>query len=440
MKGTFGLTWFVAIAVVVVYQSVFAALPGGGIAVDPYRIESLADFNTFAGDPNYWDDYIKLEVDLDFVGTTYATALIAPDIILGAPFDGTTFSGSFDGNGHVIYNLTINTSGVNNSYIGLFGNLGESAEITNLGLENVNISTGNNCTYLGSLTGSNLNFCVISYCYATGSISGGDSAHSFGGLAGRNNHGSTYSNCYAAVEITVGTDSDSIGGLAGDNRGGSAIRCYATGNIIAGTSSRGLGGLVGSHNSSASLSQCYAAGSVSGAGNSNDIGGLVGSAGWLVDINDCYATGAVTGGSTSFRIGGLVGEILNTTTINNCYAIGLVSGGDSSYDLGGLIGYDNNDLTISSSYWNTETSGMSTSDGGTGKTTAEMMKQATYVDWDFNDIWSIYEDASFPFFQPDPEAPCQGGVYPVGDVNEDCIVDIADFALLSEHWLEDVRP
>jgi uncharacterized protein YprB with RNaseH-like and TPR domain len=45
--------------------------------------------------------------------------------------------------------------------------------------------------------------------------------------------------------------------------------------------------------------------------------------------------------------------------------------------------------TITSCFWDTETSGLATSDGGTAKTTLEMKTAATYTNWDFSMIWSI---------------------------------------------------
>ena len=64
------------------------------------------------------------------------------------------------------------------------------------------------------------------------------------------------------------------------------------------------------------------------------------------------------------------------------------------------------------SFWDTQTSGMTTSEGGTGKTTAEMQTQNTFTDagWDFvgedvngtDDIWDIegtnYPNLSWQFF------------------------------------------
>ncbi len=136
-------------------------------------------------------------------------------------------------------------------------------------------------------------------------------------------------------------------------------------------------------------------GLVGGAVSGNQyVGGLVGSN--YGTVSNCYATGAVSG---IWYVGGLVGY--SSGTVSNCYATGAVTGDGG---VGGLVG--SNDFgTVSNSYWDMQTSGQSTSDGGAGKTTAEMKQQATFVDWDFTHIWSIEENVTYPFFLSEPQAP-----------------------------------
>jgi hypothetical protein len=62
--------------------------------------------------------------------------------------------------------------------------------------------------------------------------------------------------------------------------------------------------------------------------------------------------------------------------------------------------------TITTSFWDMQTSGQTTSDGGTGKTTTEMQTASTFLeaDWDFvdeiangtEDIWWILEGQDYP--------------------------------------------
>ena len=108
------------------------------------------------------------------------------------------------------------------------------------------------------------------------------------------------------------------------------------------------------------------------------VGGLVGEN--QDTVTESYATGSVEGDDD---VGGLVGR--NFDTVTDSYATGSVEGDG---DVGGLVG-DNRD-TVRDSYWDTETSGQSTSDGGTGLTTAEMQggEAETNMDgFDFTDVW-----------------------------------------------------
>ena len=80
----------------------------------------------------------------------------------------------------------------------------------------------------------------------------------------------------------------------------------------------------------------------------------------------------------------IAGDTVYTGMITNCYATGnVIAGSDIA---GGLVGGKNASV-VSGSYWDIETSGQLTSDGGVGKTSAEMRLKETYVDWDFVGVW-----------------------------------------------------
>jgi len=279
------------------------------------------------------------------------------------------FTGVFDGNGCVVSNANINLPGTN--YVGLYGYLGSGGEIHELGLEDVNI-TGD--WYVGGLVGENLG--TISNCSATGLVIG----------------------------------DYFVSGLVGLNYG-TISNCYSTGSV---TGEELVGGLVGKNSYDGTISNCYASGSVTG---DYRVGGLVGSN--SNSINNCYATGPVTGDS----VGGLVG--INQDTISNCYSTGPVSGG---LLVGGLVGDTCTSSPVIASFWDIETSGQTSSAGGTGKTTAEMQTESPFTDagWDFVEVWDIGEEQTYPFLR----------MYPAGDLNHDGIVNMLDFAILAEHWLE----
>ncbi len=169
----------------------------------------------------------------------------------------TAFTGSFDGGGHTISNLTINLPHL--SCVGLFGYTGSDAKIKNVGLLGVSISGRD---YVGGLVGYD-NGGSITNSYVTGTVSGRNRVAS---LIGYTNGGSI-TNSYAAGAVTAAAYA---GSLIGYNNRGSITNSYATGTVT-GTSSS-IGGLIG-YNNSGSITNSYATGAVSG---TSFVGGLVG--------------------------------------------------------------------------------------------------------------------------------------------------------------------
>ncbi len=228
---------------------------------------------------------------------------------------------------------------------------------------------------IGGLIGENFKAKKIFQCYASGKIEGPDE---LGGLIGKSII-STVSECYALgdVESTGLFGQIRIGGLIGNNLESEVSDCYAEGSVVG---KEEVGGLVGRN--SGSISECYSIGTATG---DMKIGGLAGRS--YGSISNCYAKGNAVGGD---EVGGLVGE--NSDDISNSYSIGIVTGG---VDIGGLIG--DNSGTVSNSFWDTETSGQATSDGGTGRTTEQMQTRSTFTDagWDFDTIWNICELPSY---------------------------------------------
>lgn len=144
-----------------------------------------------------------------------------------------------------------------------------------------------------------------------------------------------------------------------------------------------LGGssLVGYINTG-TITKCYSTGAIKETG----AGGL---GGGFVTINEgtitnCYTRCSVDGGGAG-SLGGFVYS--NDGTIEDCYSTGAVSNGTFE---GGFC--QTNADTITNCFWDTETSGQASSDGGTGKTTAQMKTESTFTDagWDFSTpIWYI---------------------------------------------------
>ena len=321
---------------------------GSGTADDPYEISTCIQLQEMK---NNLSAYYELVNDIDCSETVNWNG--------GAGFEpvgdkeDNSFRGILNGNEYVISQLFINRPSESN--VGLFGYT--RSNISNIGLENVKI-TGDD--YVGGLVGG-IFLSYITNSYVTGSVSGNDQV---GGLVGRNSY-SDITNSYATGSVF---GEGNVGGLVGVNFYSTITNSYATGSVSGDTS---VGGLVGSNTVQFAPST----------------------------ITNSYATGSVSGDS---QVGGLVGHNKNYSTIINSYATGSVSG---NYYVGGLVGRNNRSYKITSTYWDTQTSGTSIGVGvGSalyddrvfGRTTAEMMQQATFVDWDFVDIWRIDEGVDYP--------------------------------------------
>jgi hypothetical protein len=250
-------------------------------------------------------------------------------------------AGEFDGNGHKILNLSFDFDFV--SQVGLFGYLASGGKITQVGVENVNVtgaylvgglvggndgtvsnsySTGNvtGDDYVGGLVGYNWKG-IVSNSYSTGSVAG---KWDVGGLVGINE--GTVTNSYSSGSVTGWY---SVGGLVGINEG-TVTNSYLSGSV---TGWYSVGGLVGIN--SETVSNSHSTGSVTG---SSDVGDLVGSN--YGTVRNSYSTGSVAG---ERDVGGLVGS--NYGTVSNSYSIGSVTG---EWDVGSLAG--SNYGTVSNSH------------------------------------------------------------------------------------------
>jgi len=268
------------------------------------------------------------------------------------------FTGSFNGQGYEIKDLFIDRP--DESHLGLFGEVGQEGVTKDIGVVNATVIGDD---YVGGLVGHSDG--TVSNSYSTGNVTGEEHV---GGLVGHN--GGIVSNSHSSGSVT------------GDSR---------------------VGGLVGWNQ--ATLSNSYSSCSVTG---NWSVGGLVGD-NWYYEstVSNSYSTGSVTG---STQVGGLVG-VNYYSSVTHSYSTGSVTG---SSQVGGLVGYNTD--TVSNSFWDRVTSGMEESDGGTGKTTAEMNDIASFSDtetegldepWDITAVnpgqtndaytWNIVDGETYPF-------------------------------------------
>lgn len=242
---------------------------------------------------NAWDGKTKTEPKKDgngvyLIGTAAelawfaatdgkSSAKLTADIEL-AGYDWTPlkkFYGTFDGQGHVIRNLYINST---SNTLGLISYLQGGASVTGLGITGSVTCTNN--TRIAQAGG------IVGYMYDKASIT----------------------QCWSAVNVT---SNKHAGGIAGYTAGGSIItNCYASGNIT--TTSKNecyLGGICGSgfsNTNGATLTNCYSIGNVTGSGGTASyLGGLSPSEKAANYVDNCfYLENTVTGESPKYNITG----------------------------------------------------------------------------------------------------------------------------------------
>ena len=325
-----------------------------------YQIENAGQLYWFAGLVNG--------------GQTTANAVLTADIVLNTGLDQTKFAvnddgtltyngspdfsfdqwtpigndydhrytGTFDGKGHTISGLYINS---NARYAGLFGCIGSGGTVKNLTLADSYISGG---TYVGGICGRNYRG-SIENCENSGSIGGVDSTAYVGGICGYNDK-DTISDCDNSGNVT---GSGSVGGICGEN-GGSITNCSNSGDV---TGSYVVGGICGVNRgsiTSGSITSCSNSGPVTG---SYIVGGICG-CNDEGTITNCSNSGPVTGsgavtvaGSGYSYVGGICGlnrGSITSGTITNCSNSGTVtvhnSSSSSTAYVGGICGWNDGSI------------------------------------------------------------------------------------------------
>jgi len=159
-----------------------------------------------------------------------------------------------------------------------------------------------------------------------------------------------------------------VGALMGLPLVANIFNCSVIGEVYGKTNV----GLILGGNGQCNIINCCSDGKVEGETNVGGLAGVVYGNGPSL-IQNCYSRANVK--ATNLYPGGLIGCIYNNNvTINCCYSTGLVTGINPQ----GLLAYRSGGI-ITNSFWDTQTSGCATSNGGVGKTTAEMKDINTYL-------------------------------------------------------------
>ena len=325
--------FFIVPILLITSGSALAQFSGGaGTVADPYQIGTLADLVTLSANNTYVNNHFIQTADID---ASSSSTLNSGQGFRGIGTPSARFTGTYDGNNKTITGLFINRP--TTSSMGLFRST-SGATIKNLTLANVNITANDNTA---AVVGWALGSTLIQNVRVTGTSSITANATDGGGIAGEAEN-STLTGCYVSATVT---GVNNTGGLIG-------FCC------ISGTST--------------TISECYTNGTVTSTG--SNVGGLIGTN--EQTVANCYSTVAVTAGT---NVGGAIGS--NTGTVNYCFSKGALTG---TAPVGGFVG--TNTGTVTSCFWDTQTSGVSTSAAGTGKSTLFMQSPCTYesAGWDFS--------------------------------------------------------
>ena len=209
-------------------------------------------------------------------------------------------------------------------------------------------------------------------------------------------------------------------------------------NIAISGSGGKVGGIVGLNEGRIIAS--YATGAISVGGDNNNTGGLAGHN--FGPIIASYSTVNITGK------GGIRGGLVGINNDANAKIIASYSTGsiDAIGIRGGMVGANTGSAT--NSYWDTDTSGHTTSQVGTGKTTAELQTPTDYTgiyaDWDnidingdgvddaedTNDFWDFGSATEYPALSWETAVVVEPSVTVDYDSDDDRLLEISDLAQL----------
>ena len=310
---------------------------GTGTESDPYQIATADQLSILNDDSSYWDDHFVVTADIDLESCPWSP--------VGTPDD--PFTGSFDGGGFSISNLFID--GPFAEQVGFFGVIFATGKVavTNLNLVAVDVTGLNN---VGAIAGTNGG--IITKSSATGTVVGGGEVNInglIGGLVGENGIRIDDDRLPALISYSVSrVDVTSVGG-------------------------RFVGGLVGYNRDNSSIIESYARGSVS-----------------ATSTDETFNPVDFTAGFAGYNGANSV--------IESSYATGETT--SNGPDLAGFLALNEvEDVppgAVNNSFWDTETTGQASSDGGTGGTTATLTSIGTFeaAGWAIVQGWAQFQSES----------------------------------------------
>lgn len=253
-----------------------------------------------------------------------------------------TFHATFDGKGHTISGLTINSSSGDCGFLS-----SNKGIIQNINFKDVAITSNESC---GVITGENngtIQSCTVYIVTISNTYTDATIYEGIGGIAGYNI--GTITDCHTIVEGNISTSGGlPAGGIAGSNgTGGTISDCYSIiqdeGKIH--SENERSGGIAGYSNGVIIGSHSIVNGNIS---NLFQAGGIAG--GSYGEIKGCYSiiNGSISG---SEYVGGITGQYGSDTKVTACYSIINGSFDGDTVNVGGVCGGSLSSGNISACYW-----------------------------------------------------------------------------------------
>lgn len=324
---------------------------GSGSAEDPWKIATAEQMDRIRDDLTA--HYILID-DIDLSGYenwmpigTFQPRSDAPEDA-EVPHPDYAFTGTFDGAGHTISNLTISCEAPMGA--GLFGcasgTESNAASIGHFTLKDVNVS---GIYLVGGAVGLQFMNCPVSDIHLEGDnkLTG---MQGIGGIVGTGFD--LISDCSATADVIVSGDDGACAGLiAGGTTMSSIKNCQVTGGSITaeGNAAWGFGALCGAPWGAAEITDCKVSGTVITVNGENNrlVGGLVGFGGTYDPEAPAQITGCtvenvtITVSETADSVGGLIGagkemmegsDQMSSFIISDCAVSGSISGGGNYVD------------------------------------------------------------------------------------------------------------
>jgi len=328
---------------------------GSGTAEDPWQIATAEQLDRVRDDLKA---HYVLTDDIDLSGYENWIPIGAFQSLSDAPEDAEVphpdyaFTGTFDGAGHTISNLTVSCEAPMGA--GLFGcasgTESGAASIGHFTLKDVNVS---GFYLVGGAVGLQFMSCSVTDIHLVGEnhLTG---MQGIGGIVGTGFD--LISDCSVTADITVsGDDGACAGVIAGGTTMSSIKNCEVTGgNITAdGNATWGFGALCGAPWGAPEITDCKVSGTVITVSGENNrlVGGLVGFGGSYdptapAQISGCTVEDvSIVVSETTDSVGGLIGagkemmegsDVMSSFVISGCSVSGTIEGGGNN--VGEVVG------------------------------------------------------------------------------------------------------